>query len=398
MWVIVLALTYLKITFAFASVGILLLSAVIVPANRRSCITALCGALLTLLILTIISPVNRAYWADLQRAAAAAPIDTSSIDPFRLFKLKSDIMAGWIYFFLPVTFAVWLGRTSRDQAERRNGDRILLATLITSGANFGLAWQNYDSAMPAQIVALAITFSGFRQRTLARNSNLYAGHTPPFLSPSTIHDRDRIPVTLAAICLVVMMGAGILRDAIAIIKHTETSVFGVTQPISTLSPALQGLHVPRDNHPSIIGDILNGRIGPDLYTSRSSVTWHNDLPAIIDDGWRLFQAHRPTNPHVATLGFSPIMSYITQTTPPKHVPAWIDQDRTIGLRAPIIPETTFDDTNVIMILKLHDHEIPLNMVKAYLMVNFKIAGETPIWQMWVRTTALAPSTGSSVGN
>jgi hypothetical protein len=72
----------------------------------------------------------------------------------------------------------------------------------------------------------------------------------------------------------------------------------------------------------------------------------------------------------------------------------MDTDRTVGPGAPLVPETSLDDTNVVMVFKLFDHDLLLGMIDHYLKANFVLAGETPLWEMWVRTTPLPVPTGN----
>jgi hypothetical protein len=104
----------------------------------------------------------------------------------------------------------------------------------------------------------------------------------------------------------------------------------------------------------------------------------------MDNGWQLFQAHTPHAARIATLYSAPLMTPLTGTTPPRHMAAWMDVERTVGPRSPLVPERDLVDTNVVMVFKLYNHDLLFDMIKDYLAANFHIAGETPIWQMWVR--------------
>ncbi|HVJ40076.1 MAG TPA: hypothetical protein VM639_01215 [Dongiaceae bacterium] len=375
LFLLALALFYLKMTFALVAIVTILLGIVLVPANRRSCFVA--GVLLaaTLSVIWWSGPLMAAYFSDLHRTSLASPISAQSYDPFRLVNLKTTLSSEWFALLAPLCFAVWLGRSSQTLEERRSGNRTLLVCMIATGGSLGLAWQNHEHAIPSQVVAMAIVFAAIWKRQMRREQ----AATRPLLGST-----DRPAVILAGLVLTFIAGCTVLNSGRGIVLHTVKTAFNLGQPASTLSPILQGLTVPIDPTPGIIGDVLAGKIDPALYSVKSLTSWHNDIAGVLDDGYKLFEANKPNTPRIVTLYSAPLMTVATKTMPPRHMAAWMDYERTFGPRSPIMPEKDFSDANVVMVLKIYDHEKLFSMVSDYLHANFHIAGETPVWQMWVR--------------
>lgn len=305
----------------------------------------------------------------------AVPLANEGFDSFRLLKLKTDLKVEWFNLLAPICFAVWLGRSAPTLEERIRAGHTLLRCLVVTFGSIGLAWQNHEHAMPSQIIAMAIVFAAMWRRKGADDYRLVDGHRMP---------AGFAPVAFAGLILVFIAGVDIVNHARSIILHTAKSTFDPVQPAATLSPYLKGLVLPVDNVPTVVEDVLAGKLDPALYNAKSKGGSRNDVAPILDDGWRLFQANKPSNPRIVTLYSAPLMTVVTGTQPPKHMAAWMDSDRTVGPRSPIVPTRDFVDTNVVMIFKLYDHDLLLGMVQDYLQVNFHVAGETPIWQMWVR--------------
>jgi len=376
LFLLTMVLFYLKITFALVGILTLILAAIWVPKNRRSCLTALALMAIVLGIITLSGPLMSAYLSDLHRASLAAPFAGQNYDSFRMIKLKEELQSRWFELLVPICFAVWLGRSAHSAEERATGNRILLICMIATGGSIGLSWQNHENAMPSQIIAMAIAFAAMWSRQVRREQDMPIGSRTPSSGWS--------PVILAGVIFAFIAGTGILNDTRGIILHTAKTMLNMVQPVATLSPYLQGLTVPVDTTPGVIGDVLSGKISPALYNEKSKTSWHNDVSTILDDGWRLYQANKPGQPRIVTLYSAPLMTVTTGTTPPRHMAAWLDVERMVGPRSPIVPERDFVDVNVVMVFKLYDHDELLGMVQDYLKANFHIAGETPIWQMWVR--------------
>jgi hypothetical protein len=373
---LIMALFYLKITFALVAVLTLFCAIVWVPQNRRSCMAALLLLGITIAIISASGPLMAAYFDDLHRASLASPLFMDASDPFRLIKLKLVLESQWFVLIAPICFAIWLGRSSHSDEERSTGNRILLVCMIASGGNIGLSWQNHENAMPSQIIAMAIVFAAMWNRQLYREQDIPLSDRR--------HPSSWSPVILAGLFMLFIAATNIIGNGRSIILHTVKTTAHLVQPVSTTSPYVQGLTVPVDNKPGAIGDVLSGKIDPALYSAKSRVSWHNDLATVFDDGWRLYQANKPQQPRIVTLVSAPVMTVITGTAPPRHMAAWMDMDRTVSTKAPIMPERDFADVNVVMVLKIQDDNELFDMVRDYLAHNFHVAGETPIWQMWVR--------------
>lgn len=379
LFAIVLSLFYLKMTFALVAGASLVVAAATVPSNRRSCITALVLCAIAIGIISVSSGLTVAYIKDIHRAALATPTVGEAYDPFRLDKLKVDLSTEWFALSMPLCFAVWLSRTAYTAAERQAGNRTLLICMIVAGGSIALAWQNHEHSMPSQIVAMSIVFAAMRNRQMRREQNIPASDRQ---GPS-----GWSPIILAGVFFIFIATVSILTSSRAIILHTAKTALNLVQPVATLSPYLQGLSVPIDTMPGVIDDVLAGKIDPALYSEKAHFSWHNDVSAIFDNGWRLIQNNKPSNARIVTLYSAPLMTVATGTTPPRHMAAWMDLERTVGARSPIKPEQDFVDANVVMIFKLYNHDILFSMVRDYLKSNFHVAGETPIWQMWVRNGA-----------
>jgi len=371
-----LMLVYLKVTFALVALGTIALAAVLVPRNRRSCLMALAIIGVVIAIAFASGSLMPAYLADLHRASLAAPITGENYDPFRLDKLKADLTLESFALLAPICFAVWLGRSAHTDIERNTGNRVLLLCMIVTGGSIALAWQNHEHAMPSQIVAMAVVFAAMWSRQVRREQDVPLGERTSSYGWT--------PIILAGMIFAFLAVTSIFSSGRAILTHTFRTVFNLDQPAAILSPYLQGLTLPKDTMPGVIGDVLTGKIDPALYSDRAHESWHNDVSAVLDNGWQLFQDHKPENPRIVTIFSAPLMTVATGTVPPLHMAAWMDIERTFGPRSPIVPEHDFSDTNVVMVFKLYNHDKLFEMVHGYLEANFHIAGETPIWQMWVR--------------
>lgn len=378
LFLLFLILFYLKMTFALVAGLTLALAALLVPGNRRSCLAAIAFIVVTLAIIWVSGPLMGAYWSDLHRASLASPISGDEYDPFRFSNLKAALTMEWFVLLAPICFAFWLGRTALNPTERRDGNRVLLICMIAAGGSIGLAWQNHEHSMPSQVIAMAIAFAAIWQRQMQRDRSI---------SINGGMLGNWAPVILAALFFVFVTGVNIINSGRGIILHAARTTFDTAQPVATKSPYLEGLVVPVDTPAGVVADVLAGKLNAALYSVKSRSSWHNDLATILDDGWSLFQAHKPQDPKIVTLYSAPLMTVATKTEPPRHMAAWMDYERTFGARAPIVPERDFIDANVVMIFQLYDHEKLLDMVSDYLHANFHVVGETPIWQMWVRNGA-----------
>lgn len=376
MSLLVILLFFMKMTFALVAIITLVIAAIWAPKNRRSCIGAVLLTAAVIAVIALSGPLIAAYLSDLHRTSLASPITGQHDDPFRLFKLKAELSADWFELIAPLSFALWLSRSACSADERDNGNRILLLCTIATAGNVALSWQDHENAMPSQIIAMAIAFAGIWIRQANRELSL------PVDTP--LRQAGWPPVILAGFVFSFIASVSILDTARSVILHVSKTTLHLTQPVATLSPYLQGLTVPPDSESGVISDILAGKMDATVYSSKSEHRWPNDLAPIMDDGWRLFQANKPQNPRIATIYMCPVMTVLTRTTPPLHMAAWMDIDRTVGALSPMVPERDFSDVNVVMIFKLYDHDTLYNMVRDYVTRNFHVVGETPIWQMWVR--------------
>jgi hypothetical protein len=372
---LIVGLFYLKVTFALVGFGTVVLAAIFAPRNRLACIAALGLTVLVVAMLALSKPGFTEYLGDLHRASLAAPFAGQNFDPFRLMKLKEDLTTEWFKLLAPVLCAAWLGRTSETIAERQEAGRILLLCMIATAGSVALGWQNHEHSMPSQIVAMGIAFAAMRHRQLVRDQTSVTGRTS---------QSNWSPVILAGCVFAFIAGVSILDTGRAVILYTAKTAFNLGQPVATLSPNLDGLIVPHDTMPGVVADVLSGKIDPALYDQKSKTSWHNDVSTIMDNGWTLFQAHAPRDARIVTLYSAPLMTPLTGTVPPRHMAAWMDVERTVGPRSPLVPERDLVDANVVMVFKLYNHDLLFDMIKDYLASNFHIAGETPIWQMWVR--------------
>lgn len=385
---LVLALCYLKATFGLASVPLLCIS-MLFSETRKTAITAALLIAASLALFTLISPINHGYINDLQRASkvAVAVQQMGNDTVLGILKVQSDLAASWFELFAPLAFAFWIGRSSHNETERRAGDYVLLRSLAACAGSLGLAWQNHDHSVPTQIAAMVIPVAALwrryheRQEQSAPAPNSIA--IQPFEQPA-----GRISLTLAAVILVLIGGIHVAEDGWAVTNHFIRTAFSSGQPVATLSPTLSQIRLVAGPPSTLLDDIIAGNVAASRYEHEISMSWPNGTAVIFDDAWRLFKAHEPKSPRIATLYFSSIMSYMTLTPPPRHLAAWLDAARTVGPGAPMDPETTLDDTNVVMIPKIFDHKIFLDMIEPYLKKNFSMVGETPLWEMWVRQSEL----------
>lgn len=372
MTALIVMLFYLKVTFAAAGLGVLAASALLVRGNRRAAVWAIAGSVAVLGTITFAGPLNAAYFADLARAARAEPLQAGSDDPFRFLKLRADILAEWFDLLAPLCFGFWLSRSARTPEERDSGAMVLLLTMIASAVSIGLAWQNHDHAMPTQIVAMTIAFAGLWRRWQARRSR------------SATAPRDGSMI-LAGVLLVFIAGVFAFNDGRAILGHTIRSVFEAGHPAGRAAAPLRGIQIIDD--PVTLppaGLKTDQALLAFASEDKNAMHWPTSAPLILDDAARLFAEYRPKDARVATLFFSLVLSWTTQTPPPRHLPAWIDPERTFGPASPIDPEKTFDDTTVIFVPKWFNEDMAWDQTKDYITAHFTLVAETPLWKMWVR--------------
>ncbi|HWU01021.1 MAG TPA: hypothetical protein VN229_25505 [Terriglobales bacterium] len=387
---LILALLYLKVTFGLVALAITFVSIIFVPENRRACIISLGVVCIFIAIFSAVSPINRAYVADLARASKVVLQKGDAGAETNLAKVSIDIASDWFELAMPVAFAFWMGRTAHTLRERDLGNRLLLLVMATCAMSIMLAWQNHDHIVPLQIGVMAVVVASllqrYRQRHAPSSESSSIATGSPFELPG-----GKVSVVLAAVVFFFMCANYIIADGRAIIVHFLYSVADNGKPAATFSPTVSDIRLKPGAPSDLLSDILAGKTDPVHYGQESADSWTNDMATIMDNGWQLERQHEPKDPHIATLGFVSIMSYMTLTPPPKHLPAWLDAHRTVGLGAPMDPETTYDDTNVVMVLKVFQDKIFYDMVAAYLTKNFSLVGETPLWQMWVRQSDLKPA-------
>ncbi|HVI91624.1 MAG TPA: hypothetical protein VM659_25230, partial [Dongiaceae bacterium] len=387
---LLLALLYLKVTFGLAALAITVVSAILIPENRRACVISVGIVCMFVAVFTAVSPINQAYLADIERASRVALRKGDDSTSLKLVKISSDIASGWFDLSMPIAFAVWMGRTVHTPSERVLADRLLLLVIVICAMSIALAWQNHDHNLPSQVAVMSLVVASMWQRFRQRQPSLTEGAPAAANSPFEL-PAGKASVTLAAVMLLFQCASYIVNDAKAITTHFLQSITDNGQPASTLSPSLSGIRLRTGAPSHLLSDIIAGKIDATHYTHENAGSWTNDIATIMDDGWKLEQQHQPKEPRVATLCFGPIVSYMTLTPPPRHLPAWLDADRTVGPGAPLDPETTLDDTNVVMIPKVFEYKVFYDMAAPYLTKNFSLVGETPLWQMWVRQSDLKPA-------
>jgi len=387
--VLILALLYLKITFGLAAVAITFVSVIFVPENRRACIISLGVVCIFMAIFSAVSPINQAYVADLTRAAKVVLQKSDAGAENNLAKIAVDIASSWFDLGMPVAFAFWMGRTAHTPSERNLGSRLLLLVMVTSAMSVALAWQNHDHIVPLQIGVMAVVVANLLQRYRQRHASSLEDSSIATNSPFEL-PAGKASVMLAAVVFFFMCANYIIADGRSIIVHFLYSVTDNGRPAATFSPTVSDIRLKPGTPSDLLSDILAGKTDPMHYDRESTDSWTNDMATIMDNGWQLERQHEPKQPRIATLGFVSIMSYMTLTPPPKHLPAWLDAHRTVGPGAPMDPETTYDDTNVVMVLKIFQDKIFYDMVSPYLKRNFSLVGETPLWEMWVRQSDLKP--------
>jgi hypothetical protein len=388
--VLILALLYLKITFGLVALAITFVSIILVPENRRACIISLGIVSIFIAIFSAVSPINQAYVADLSRASKVVLQKSDAGVENNLARIAVDIASSWFDLGMPAAFAFWMGRTAHTPRERDLGNRLLLLVMATCAMSVVLAWQNHDHIVPLQIGIMAMVVASLLQRYRQRLSRSPEDSSIPRGSPFEL-PAGKVSVVLAAVIFFFMCTTYIAADGRAIVMHFLYSVADSGRPAATLSPTVSDIRLKPGTPSDLLSDILAGKTDPVHYGKESADSWANDMATIMDNGWQLERQHEPKEPRIATLGFVSIMSYMTLTPPPKHLPAWLDPHRTVGLGAPMDPETTYDDTNVVMVLKVFQEKIFYDMVAPYLTKNFVLVGETPLWQMWVRQSALKPA-------
>ncbi|HVI90535.1 MAG TPA: hypothetical protein VM659_19705 [Dongiaceae bacterium] len=387
---LILALLYLKVTFGLVALAITFISAILIPENRRACIISLGIVCIFTAIFSAVSPINLAYLADLSRASKVVLQKGDDGTAASLVKISSGIASGWFDLSMPIAFAFWMGRTAHTPSERDLGNRLLLLVIATCTMSIALAWQNHDHIVPSQIAVMAVVVASLWKRHRQRHAAITEGASIAAGSPFEL-PAGQVSVMLAAVVFFFMCTNYIIADGRSIIAHFFYSVTNNGKPAATFSPTVSDIRLKSGRPSDLLSDILAGKTDPVHYEKESADSWTNDMATILDNGWQLERQHQPKEPRIATLGFVSIMSYMTLTPPPRHLPAWLDAHRTVGLGAPMDPETTYDDTNVVMVLKVFQDKIFVDMAAPYLTKNFSLVGETPLWQMWVRQSDLKPA-------
>ena len=353
---------YLKVTFFVLCGAALLIGVASRPRNWRAPLAAGLGALTLLGLGTLLFETNGLYLADLQRAASsgAGHGGILRMDRFpSIFTYNRLDLVGTGFFLL------WLVRSSHSEAEQAQATSwiLKLGALIT--ASLVITSQSHDAAMPILTVIAAACFAALqrRERSGERRALSVAGL-----------------ISMGVICWPVAL------DTQTILRHAVLSRSANTVPLADI----EGSPVRRIRLPapppgnSQAERVLDGTLAAEVYDSLIDVAWNRDNNLILQDAHRLLAAHDQLDANIASLTFSPCFPWILQSHPPRELPAWYDYRRTFDDLGTTDVAHMLAESDVVLVPHVWKIEGLWEAYGPYVETHYRIAGETPLWTLWVR--------------
>jgi len=350
---------YLKITY-FALCGFVILFAfVFMPAQRWVALGAGTGALGTLALSSLISSHNALYIADLQRAGASM---NEGVRFDRLVPIFTANQAALVGF---VAFAIWLLRSSRDEAEEQTASTDLMVIIAMLGVTLLIASQSHDHDIPVLPVLGLACFTALRQRLHRREESGTGG----------IH--------LVGAVVLAMLAAPVGQDVLAIGMHAAGTRSGA-QLVRGADGPLSQIRVPQGQGPTFLGRVVEGSLPLEVYDSLSDANWHIDTGPILSDAMGLIDKHNAADKRIVSLTFSPLFSWIYRSPAPRHQAAWLDHERTFSQSSAGDLSILFDEVDVVMQPKVWETPMLWETYGPTIEGQFERKGETALWVIWVR--------------
>lgn len=362
-----LALAFIKITFALTA-GLLVLAAMALqPANRRSLLIAAVGSGLLTLIIVASVPSERAYvndlWTTLQ---SSAPLESGRNPGFS--KLWADVK----YAALPLIVLFITGVTvARGAASRQAKHTILLSVVAGCVASLIASNQSFDRTFVAGpfLGSIAVWH--------------WLCHQPP--KTQRIWRQN----VLAALCIVLFLGAQQgLGNAWTIQSYHALS----TTADDSLLPDPGGRKDMgyKKFATNTAQEFLAGKSDKFVSATAADVINASEFRTIVEDGMNAVRLYGSSTSTVFELLPIYAINYSLGRRPPKHVLQWWDEGRTFNDVTLPPPETTFSDIDTVLQAKfrLRGPEASLDHYLPYIHKHFTKTGETPLWEVWVKNEAL----------
>ncbi len=354
---------YLKITFFALIGGVFGVVALAGGPNRWLALGAGLASLAAVGAGFAVGPTNAAYLADLAHAARASAGGPGLV---RTDRLASIFQHNQAELFGLAALWIALIRTARTDAEQRAATREILPLAAVAALSVVITSQSHDHAMPVLLALWAATFAAWRRRWRVR------GDAPTGMR-------------LAGAAAMASLGLSMARDAGAILRHTAGAFSAHTAPLADIegSPVTR-IRVPASPPgPSLLDRVIDGTLPPDAYDNLGP-DWARDDGVILADAVALLRRHGLADRRIASLTFSPCFPWILGSQPPRHLPAWLDYQRTFSAADAAEASRTLADSEVVLVPVVWRIEGVLDAYGPALERDFALRDRTALWSLYVR--------------
>lgn len=349
-------LFFVKVTYVGLVVGAIGVAALLVPATRW---TGLGGgaAGLAAVALSTLHPFTRAYLADVGRAAESA----SGEGLFRVARLADLVSANQAAIEVALVAAIALARTSRGEVEERDANRVGLAAVLVAAGAVAIGIQSHDKAVPALVLPVAMLFAAFHARDAPR--------------PGIC-----LPLTGVALCGLLAAHVGVEAQAIGRFSLPHADAI----PMVAHGPGRRIVSPFADPSKGRVHLVQEGELSGFAFDNFADAAWAVDNPIILGDALDLIARHGLERSRIASLTFSMPFPYLLGSPPPRHLPAWLDWERTIGPRDAERMPQMLSDSDVVLVPKVWMVQGVHDVSEAALARDFTLRDETALWVLWVR--------------
>ena len=363
-------LVYLKVTFAAIALAGGVVALHYAPGNRRAVVAGIAGAAALVLAIGAATGINGPYLDDLARAAGAA-------EALRAKKLFEDLAGAPVTLLAFALALVFTWRLAAAARPAKVSETVVALGLFAAGV---LAMnQVHDHALPLAFAALVVL--AHRAQGLGARAHL----------PATI-----AAAALVGIATVNDLGSAaryhVLQDSPLAVDYCEAAdapACGLAHFFpGDAAGKLSALPAPRLGGGAPLPETGIARAGAsELDRACNSVAicvyWQSHaqlftlLNAILEPDDRPYQ-----------LGFTSLLAYYWQLTPPRGVPAWIDLARTFAKGTPPDAEALFADVTVLVVSRNNFTSDrvsgPAGLYDADIARLFDELVETDFWAIWRR--------------
>lgn len=362
------ALAWLKISVALAGAAILLAGAVLGdPRMRPARLAALAGGTGLALLAGLATGLLVPYAEDLARAAAAAPA-------LRWKKLLDGIAADLLAYgaFALTLLLAWGALRRGKEAAGRNicaafagHGRTLLLVFAFVGANIAIASQNHDKT------SLVLPLAGLLLwERLRRDGALAAPDWRALLA---------FPAVISILLLIIPETRSILEA-----RRMALSA----PPVAERGPLARLVFSERMHEPSFLDGATRADIERRLAEDpKGENIGFAEFGLLLREGKSALERFAPGRGPIFTAATTSYFGAWTETKPQKGGALWLDLDRTFNATS-LDPEAVLVDAEVVAIprytVKQSTTDAIVSAIAPTLAKSFVIAGETPLWTIYVR--------------